>query len=285
MKKLALEIKNTIKKMKKCTFIKIDISFILIFIIAFLLDEIWFYFCYTASMILHEFAHFFVAKKLGYYPSKIRLSFFGAKLEGDDDFLLADEIKIVLAGPLFNLCVIVLCYLSFWFNPESYNFLYDILIANWSLFVFNSLPIFPLDFGRFLLAVNSVKNNRIEALKSIKRFSIIFIIFIFVLYAVTFFYFKNFSFGFVCVNLMSLCLSSARDTSYKRQLFVSRKFERLSKGLPEKNIYVSDTEPLYSLYKFIDDSHFINFIFLSPELDIKNKITEVELYKKFGMLD
>ena len=278
-------VKNAIKKIRKCDFIKIDASFIIIFIIAFLLDEVLFYLCYVMFMMLHEFAHFFVAKKLGYYPSKIHLSFFGAKLEGDDDFLLTDEIKIVIAGPLFNLLVIVLCYLSFWFNPETYNFLQDILTMNWALLIFNILPIFPLDMGRLLLAIATIKTDRINAIYKLKKFSIIMICLLFIFYMISFFFFKNFSFGFVCVNLMHLCLSSAKDTSYKRQLFATRKFEKLSKGLPEKNIYVSDTQPLYSLYKFIDDSHFVNFMFLGEDLTLKRKMSEIDFYRSVGMIE
>ena len=119
---------------------KIDFSFFVLFVLAFLLEEVKLYFCMFAFVVLHELAHFFVAKKLGYLPQKIRLNFFGASLEGYDDFLLFDEIKIVLAGPIFNFFVVVFCYLCFWFNPESYDFLYEILLANWSLFLFNFLP-------------------------------------------------------------------------------------------------------------------------------------------------
>ena len=70
------------------------------------MEETKFYVWYILSLFLHELCHFFVAKKLGYYPKKIKLNFFGAVLEGDDDFVLKDELKIILAGPLFNFFVI-----------------------------------------------------------------------------------------------------------------------------------------------------------------------------------
>ena len=82
---------------------------------------------------------------------------------------------------------------------------------------------------------------------------------------------------------MNLCLSSAKDTSYKRQLFIKRKFDKLSKGLPEKNIYVGEKQPLYSLYKYIDDSHFVNFMFLDDNLMVKKRLTEIEFYNKLGL--
>ena len=285
MVKILKHTKNTIKKIKNCVFIKIDASFLIVLILAILLDEVWFYFVYLLSMLMHEFSHLLVAKKLGYHTQKMSLSFFGAKLEGDDDFLISDEIKIVLAGPIFNLLMIIFCYLCFWFEPISYHYLSSVLLANWSLLIFNCLPIFPLDMGRFFLAILSKKKTRPAAVKSMKLFSIFLTSFIFVLFLVSFFFVKNFSFGFMCVNLMSLCLSASKDTSYKRGLFVRKKFDKLKKGLPEKNIYISADTPVYSLFKFIDDSHFVNFIFLSDKLVPVCKMTETEFYKEINMIE
>jgi len=152
------------KNKRKKHLLDIDISFFLVFIIAFFIGEFRFYVWYILFLLGHEFSHFYVAKKLGYYSKKIKLNFFGAALEGNDDFALKDEIKIIFAGPIFNFCFIVFCYLSFWFNPESYEFLYEILYANWALFIFNMLPIYPLDFGRIILLYFSKKRTRNDAL-------------------------------------------------------------------------------------------------------------------------
>ena len=58
-----------------------------------------------------------------------------------------------------------------------------------------------------------------------------------------------------------------------------------SVGVTEKNIYVDEGSRLYSLYKFIDDSHFVNFVFLSKELGVVRKMTEIEFYKSVGLLE
>ena len=194
------KIQKVRKRFKILSFFKFDFSFLFLFLLALFLDEIKIYFMYVIFIILHELSHFFVAKKLGYLPEKIHLTFFGASLEGYDDFLFCDEIKIVFAGPIFNLIVIIFCYLSFWFNPETYNFLNDILIVNWSILLFNILPIFPLDMGRILLAFYSKNNMRLDAIFKVKRLSFLIIIFMFILFLMSFFFDYNFSFGFVCVN-------------------------------------------------------------------------------------
>lgn len=263
---------------------KIDFSFFVLFVLAFLLEEVKLYFCMFAFVVLHELAHFFVAKKLGYLPQKIRLNFFGASLEGYDDFLLFDEIKIVLAGPSFNFFVVVFCYLCFWFNPESYDFLYEILLANWSLFLFNFLPIFPLDCGRFLLAVFSIKRNRIDAVKKVQKISVCFLIFMFFIFLMSVFYEFNFSLGFVCVNLTVLVFASTKDTSYKRQLFACRKLKLLKKGLIERRICVDENILSFKLFKFIDDYHFVQFVFLNKNMEIVKVVSEFEFYRENKLL-
>lgn len=265
-------------------FFKIGFSFVFIFVLAYFLDEMRLYFFFVIFVCLHELAHFFVAKKLGYMATKIHLTFFGASLEGLDDFTLNDEIKIVVVGPLFNLFVVVLCYLSFWFFPESYIYLNDVLIANLSIFLFNILPIYPLDCGRLILSFLSKKMNRKRALNLTKKISLFVIVFLFLLFLISFFFEFNFTLGFVCVNLAFLLFSSAKDTSFKRSLFAERKFKLISKGLLERNIYVSSKTSLYSLFKFIDDNHFYNFIFLDENYDIVNTLSEIEFYQAMKLL-
>lgn len=273
-----------VKKMRflesKNRFLKIDFSFFLLFVLAYFLEEIKIYFIYVIFVTIHELSHFFVAKKLGYLPQKIHFTFFGASLEGYDDFLFRDELKIVLAGPIFNLFVIVFCYLSFWFNPESYIFLSDVLSANLSIFLFNLLPIFPLDMGRFLLALFSKKQIRKDALKKVKNISLCVVSIFFIIFLFSFFYEYNFTLGFVCVNLVRLLFSSSKDTSYKRQLFIDKKMQNLYKGLTDRTVYVKSSCELYSLFKFIDDSHFFNFVFLDEKGVIVQTISEIELYKR-----
>lgn len=285
MKKTNLKSFRLLSKIKKITTnIKIDYSFFVALIIAIFLKEIKLYLCSVIFVILHELSHFFVAKRLGYMAKKIHISFFGASLEGLDDFTLSDEINVIIAGPLFNLIIIVLCYLSFWFYPETYNYLYEILLSNIALFIFNFLPIYPLDLGRIILALFTRNNTREKALKKTKFISFIFIILMFVGFIISMFYRLNFSLGLVCINLMSLLLSSSEGTSFKRELFIFHKAKLLKKGLVEKNVYVKLNTPLYSLFKFIDDYHYFNFIFIDENFDIRNTLSEVEFYHKTGFL-
>lgn len=280
-------IKNS-EKMRKIinsiSFFKIDFSFILLFILAFFLESVKVYFIYVIFLLIHEMSHFIVAKKLGYFPEKVHLSFFGASLEGYDDFDFYDEVKIVIAGPFFNFIVVILCYILFWFFPETSVLLEDILVCNLSIFLFNVLPVYPLDMGRLILAKLSKKNKRIDALKNVKNLSIVVIIFLFILFLITFFFEFNFALGFVCVNLMSLLFSSSKSTSYKRQLFVFKKLKNISKGLFEKTIYIDSKTEKYKLLKFIDNSHYFKFVLLNERGEKVSELSEIELYKENDLI-
>ncbi len=268
----------------KLAFFKIDFSFVLLFILACFLDTIKVYFIYVLFLLFHEMCHFFIAKKLGYMPEKIHLSFFGASLEGYDDFNFYDEIKVVLAGPVFNFCVIILCYVMFWFFPVTSVILSDVLTVNLSILLFNILPIYPLDMGRFLLAKFSKNKCRNESVNKVKVISFCVIICLFILFFVSFFFEFNFALGFVCVNLMILLFSTSKSTSYKRQFFVHNKLEKLSIGLLEKTIYIDSKIKIFKLFKFIDNTHYFKFVFLNKAGEKIKEISEIELYKENGLI-
>lgn len=266
------------------SFVRLDYSFFVMLILFVFLEDLIWYLWYLMFIIAHELCHLFVAKKLGYLPKRLKLSAFGASLEGFDDFLLSDEIKIVLAGPIFNLVVVVCCYLSFWFYPESFCFLNDILLVNQSILMFNLLPIFPLDAGRLALCFLSKKKTRREAVKLIKNISLILVVLMFVLSMVSFFFYFNFSLGFVSLNLCLLLFESSSGTSFKREILLRKKIERLNNGISQKVVYVKNGMFGASLLKFIDGEHYFLFVFVDENFREIRRIDEFELLKNLGFI-
>ena len=282
LNKISKTSQNFFRLLCKISFIKFDFSFIFILVLSYFTGQIRIYFVYIFFLILHELCHYAVAKKLGYLAKNIKLNFFGASLEGLDDFLIEDEIKIIFAGPLFNFAVIIFCYISFWFYPESYNFLYEILVVNMSILLFNFLPIFPLDFGRIILAHFSKKYMREKALFITKNISFIFVFILFFLSVISIFWSFNFMLGLISVNLYKMLILSSDSSSYKRGLFIFYKKKLISKGLLERNICISNKIEKYKLFKFIDQYHFVNFILLNDNYEVTEKLSEIDLYKMLG---
>lgn len=115
---------------------------------------------YLVVVILHEFAHAFIANKLGYEMKTFWLMPYGAGLSFKQNFLdEKEEILIAYAGPLFNFLMSFICIALWWIFPNSIHLTENFVLANIIVGVTNLLPCFPLDGGRILSSYLTLKNN------------------------------------------------------------------------------------------------------------------------------
>lgn len=126
-------------------------SFWLLLAFSLFIRQAYIFGLYTLSVLIHESAHYFVAKKCGYKCNCIAISAFGAVLYGEFDSVdNRDGVKIALAGPAANaVCALVFVAL-WWMFPALYVFSQPFVAANVSLCLINLLPAYPLDGGRIL---------------------------------------------------------------------------------------------------------------------------------------
>jgi Zn-dependent protease/CBS domain-containing protein len=127
-------------------------------------------------VILHELGHSLAARKFGISTKDITLLPIGgvARLEKMPE-KPKEELIVAIAGPMVN---IVLAFILYFFvsmpNPEDisedaiaaigpHNFLFNLFIVNIILAVFNMIPAFPMDGGRVLRALLSIKIARHKA--------------------------------------------------------------------------------------------------------------------------
>ncbi len=129
-------------------------------------------------VVLHEYGHALTAKRYGIKTRDIILSPIGglARLEDIPEAPIK-EFNIAIAGPLVNLAIAagiaILIYLrGLPFIPDFVSIvdLYNptgllslVLVVNLALFVFNLIPAFPMDGGRILRALLSIKLDRVVA--------------------------------------------------------------------------------------------------------------------------
>jgi len=116
-------------------------------------------------VLVHEFAHSYLAQKSGLRVKEVELFPFGgvARLEGMLEYSPALEIKVALAGPLSNFFLLYLGFLVHrylnWQGP-----LYTLFkTVNLTLGLFNLLPAFPLDGGRIIRALLASRIGLAEA--------------------------------------------------------------------------------------------------------------------------
>jgi Zn-dependent protease len=106
------------------------------------------------SVLIHELAHAYVANKRGWQVYGIKIDLFTGSAAVDTNIPERDAIPVVAAGPISNLLLAILCiplYMVFGeTSPLLGNFLNTLFVVNLFMFVFNILPIYPMDGGRLL---------------------------------------------------------------------------------------------------------------------------------------
>lgn len=132
-----------------------------------------------ACVVLHEFGHALAARRYGIQIQRITLLPIGglAMLEKMPE-KPSQELVVALAGPAVNVVIAVLLYLfmmlagmelptSQWEDPSQIHpgdfFLPNLLMVNVLLFAFNLIPAFPMDGGRVLRALLSMRYDRATA--------------------------------------------------------------------------------------------------------------------------
>ncbi len=236
--------------------IKIHPTFLIFAIILIYFGQGFLFVNYICVILLHELAHAFVARSLGYNLTSISLIPFGVRLDMSSfDLSPTDEIKIAVAGPVFNLFLCLVLFMIWWMFPETYNYTNLFFYANFVTCVFNLLPAFPLDGGRVLKGIFSLKTHKKVAIKICKAVNIFVIICLVVLFIFSIFYSINLTYLFVafCVATGLVDKGSNRYTLIK---FASQKKNK--KVLKIKNLYVLCSEQLYKVYKFINNFSYVN---------------------------
>ena len=106
------------------------------------------------SVLIHEMAHAYVADRRGWRVFGIKVDLFTGSAAVDTNIPEKDAIPVVAAGPLSNLLLAILCIPFYSFlvniNPIIDGFMENLFVINIFMFIFNILPIYPMDGGRLL---------------------------------------------------------------------------------------------------------------------------------------
>lgn len=131
-------------------------------------------------VILHEFGHALAARKFGVKTFDIMMTPIGgiARLERMPEGR-GEEFWVALAGPVVNFVIVGLIWIgflvfqretlpvfsaAFWnLDNEASSYFKVIMLANGYLGTFNLLPAFPMDGGRMLRSLLSLKMERSKA--------------------------------------------------------------------------------------------------------------------------
>ncbi len=227
----------------------------LFFVVGFyyaLTGRIFIFLVYSITALIHETGHAICAERAGYKLNKITLTPFGAIAKGNIEGLkFYDELKIALAGPLVNLAIGLFFVAVWWIFPEVYAFTDVSAEANFTMALINLIPAYPLDGGRVLSALLSIKLGAERAFKVCKIIGVIFGSALIGAFIFTLFYTPNVSlliFGlFVIVGAVS------RDKELKYvKIYSALNEESLLRGMPIVRQAVSKNITLKTLIKIVD---------------------------------
>src|SRR4051812_43852104 len=112
-------------------------------------------------VLIHELGHAFAASFYSWRIKKISLLPFGGVAEMDEhgNRPLKEETIVVLAGPLQHVWMVGLAYLLYSFQLLPEDLFHLFLNYNLMIFVFNLFPVWPLDGGKLVFLLLSLKDS------------------------------------------------------------------------------------------------------------------------------
>lgn len=236
------------------------------------------FFCSLAAVLLHECAHAKIARKLGYELNVIKLMPYGASLCGNNDIKQKHEILIAAAGPIFNLVLATAFAALWWLVPSSYLFTEAFCKCNLYIGFFNLLPVYPLDGGRVILALLSMRLKRTKAYKIMRILSFVFGVAAIALFALSAVYSLNLC--LLSVGLFMIVSSFLPDkrAQYTALFALGSRRERLNKPLEVRRFAVSEKTELGAVCAALDPDRYSEFTVLGEtELEVRGKIDETAL--------
>ncbi len=113
---------------------------------------------YLIFLLFHEWVHFETAKVLGTCLFGCEVTAFGCRIEGSlIDTSPINEIVIAMLAPFINLFIGAMVVASWQVFPFLIDYTKTIAVVNFSIFLANILPVYPLDGGRCLFVLLKCK--------------------------------------------------------------------------------------------------------------------------------
>lgn len=250
--------------------LKFSVSFLFyVYVLFFVLTgRIVEFLSYLIALISHEFAHAYVANKRGYELNEMKIGVFGAQLCGKFETVKReDEIAIAVAGPLCNVLSVFITVALWWLLPSFYPITCEFVNASFALFLFNLLPVYPLDGGRVIIALLTKKTDRESAYKKLRKFGFILATVLFSLFVALIFY-SSFNPSFLLVGIFVLVSTLVPDKTcaYRKLFLISYRSERIKKGLPIREIAVYKSTKAIDCEKMLNGEYYTIFIVMDEDL-------------------
>ena len=208
---------------------KIDLKVFLFLVIFLITRQIKIYAILMFFALVHELAHLFMGLVLGLKPESLKIipagfsiSFktacvdYNTKIR-NGNLLAIKQILIALAGPLTNI-IIAIGFILYSYNiPDSQILNVPI---NLIIFVFNMLPIYPLDGGRILKNILHINFGLKTSYKITNIFTNTTIIFLTIISSVIILMYHNVAILVVLMYLWGIFIKENKKYNLKRKMYL-----------------------------------------------------------------
>lgn len=232
-------------------------------------------FIYLIALLMHEFAHYFVARLLGYKLNNMVFMPYGIGIGGKNIvFKSSHEVMIALAGPILNFLLVLIVVAGWWIMPLSYAYTKLFMQVNLVLGIFNLLPFYPLDGGRVLYASISHKKwaKKVELVDRILTILTSGGMLCSFIYSI--FHEVNFTLLFIALFLLaSIGRYQKENIDYKLLTHIKREPKIMERVMVQKNTKVDELLSMLRLDKYI------TFVMVAEDGHIMKEITQDELIR------
>lgn len=244
-------------------------------------------------IIIHELAHYFIVLKLGVEPEDLKVHLLGARLEisNFDDLEFREKLFICFSGPLLNLIVAILFFIFYRIFPFN-EYIYSNIEINLVLFIFNLLPIYPLDGGKIAEILLERKFLFIKVNRILSNISYIFGVGFILLSISTMIILNriNLTSLFAGIFILYLSYNDRRKVMYIIMGDITKKRERLinKKYIDSRITSVYCEQNMINLLRLIDKNKFNIFYVLDEDMDLLYILKEnevIDILKNIGNIN
>ena len=183
---------------------RVDLKILFLIVALYFTKQLKIYLITMIFIIMHEISHLIMGITLKMKISALNIMPFGLSVEFNQSNNNSEikKILVAIAGPLFNILIIIITF----FLKADIETKQLVLYSNLSLAIFNLLPIFPLDGGRILKILLSMNLSKKEANIQMSRITNITMFIITFIFSIFIYYYKNICFVFIILYLWYIVL-------------------------------------------------------------------------------
>lgn len=203
--------------------IKLNLNIFLFILLFFLTNQLEIYALIMIFALIHEMSHMICGVLLGFKAETLRIMPFGFAIEFKpiindynkkvlkSNVISIKKIIIALAGPLINLIVVIIG-LILDFNNE-------IIYANFLIFLFNMIPIYPLDGGRILKNTLKIIFGNRKATTYINTISNAVIILLTMVFSIVIMIYKNIAVLAILIILWAMIIKENKKYNTYNKIY------------------------------------------------------------------